>query len=121
MKINIAEKVLNYEGKPLELPKEEGKENEETKFLTWKDVIFRSINSVLQDEPLQTAEVKMKIHQINLKLFGNNEPDFTVTERSFILERIDKIEGAMVVGFAHDYFEEKPDILEEKQEVVPSA
>lgn len=82
MKIILNQPVLDWEGKEI-------KEGEDTSPLTLRALFNTAMSSVLKDEIL-TAEQKNKAHQIGLKLYSSDEPDFTADDRTFIKERAEK-------------------------------
>src|SRR3990167_1468751 len=103
MKLKVTEKILDYDNKPVVNLDQEGKPNGN---LTWRDVIFVALNSMDQQEQM-TAEQKAKSYQIVTKAYQTNEPDFTVEERAYIIERIGKFYSPLVYGRAREIFEEK--------------
>ena len=103
MKLKITEPVLDYQNKPSKIIARDGKE---TGNLTWRDVIFVALNSMDPQEQMST-ENKAKSYQIITKAYQTNEPDFTVEERAYIIERIGKFYSPLVYGRAKEIFEEK--------------
>lgn len=98
MKVKVTEKVLGYEGKPV-------KDGE--KDLEWLQVFFIALNNFTQDEK-PTSEVKSRCYQITKKLYDSNEPDLTVEERSFLIERVRKMfTSPLVCGRVEEFLEEK--------------
>ncbi len=95
MKVLVTDKILDYEGNPL---KDGDRE------LTWRDVIFLSMNTQLKDEVL-TSEQKEKCYQITTKAYQGNEVDYTIDQVAYILERIKKIYNPLIVGRSEEYFD----------------
>jgi len=100
MKINVTEKILNYEGNPIK-EGEEGKEKD----LTVRTAIAFALNALAREE-IQTAEDKAKIYQLSTKLYSNNEPDFTLDDRKFIKDRAAKILPALWFGKLSELLED---------------
>ena len=103
MKVKITEPILNYSVEPLLDRDEKGKDVP----LTWRALVFTALNSPARDEVL-TAEQKNQAYQITTKVYASSEPDLTVGERAYILERINKIiQSPLACGRAKEFFEEK--------------
>ncbi len=84
MRINITQKIQDYDGKDIPLSVEDSTP------LTIKDIFFTALNNPGKDEML-TAEDKNKAFQLCVKMTQQNEVDFTVDDLSFIKERVNKI------------------------------
>ena len=99
MKLKIKTEVLDYEGKPIKVS--------DTENLVWRTVVFNALNSVVPNEVL-TGEQKARCYRITQKIYDSNEPDLTVEERSFVLERIEKVfNSPLICGKSKEFFEEK--------------
>lgn len=100
MKINLKQTIRGYEGK-------ESIEN--GKPIILRDIISTALNNFLRDE-IPTAEVKNKAFQLSIKLYSGNEADFTLDDRAFIKERVDKIfPSPLICGRVAEILEEKKD------------
>lgn len=144
MKIKVTDIILDYEGKPAKstnsaiifetlltklfdkLSKNESIIKEDLQVdspnLIWREAIFVALNSMDQQEQM-TTEQKTKSYQIITKAYATNEPDFTVEERAYIIERIGKFYSPLVYGRAKEIFEEKKvlDGAEEKKEKIDTV
>ena len=99
MKFKVTDKILDYDGQAI-------KETEDQD-LNWKRVIHTALNNSTRDEVL-TAEIKEKCYQITTKVYKTNEPDLTVSEIAFVLERIGKIyTSPLIIGRSEEYFNKK--------------
>lgn len=105
MKIKITDPILDYEDKPISLTDENGLPIKPEKYLVWRTVVYQALNNPKRDETL-TAEDSDKSYQITTKVYRNNEPDLTVSELGYILERIDKVymNSPLIRGKAHEFF-----------------
>ena len=100
MKIKVTQSVLDYEGKP-QISGEGGKE------LTWRSVITTALNTTIKDESMTGAD-KARAYLITVKIHSTEEPDLDLGERSFVLDRIEKVFiSPLVYGRAKEFFEEK--------------
>lgn len=99
-------KFLDYGGKPV-------KDGE--KDATWRTVISSILNATLPDEQLSGGG-KGRCYLLTLKAFNSENPDYTLEERAFILERIKKLWGPPVVGRAMEFFEEGKEDPKPKEE-----
>ena len=95
MRIKIKEPVVNYKG-------ESAKNDDGSEFL-WRDVFFGALNSYAPNEVMR-CEDKPKCYQICKKVYDSDEPDLTVTETAFVLERIKKIYPPLTCGRAEELF-----------------
>lgn len=98
MKVNLLQLILDYEGKPVK--DENGKEIE------LRAILSTALNSQLRDEIL-TAEDKNKIFQLSVKLWKDDEADFTVDDLAFMKERVGKIHTPLAFGRVAEIFEGK--------------
>jgi len=99
MKVNILSAIKDYKGENI-------KKNEKED-ITWQDVVYTSLNNFAPGEQ-PTSEVKQKCYQITKKIYDSNEPDLTVSEIAFILERIEKIQMMPIIcGKAKEFFDKK--------------
>ena len=105
MKVNVLSPILDYEDKPVK--DREGKE------ITCRNIIFVALSFINRDEVL-TVEQKEKAHEILLKLYSSNEPDFTDTQRVFIKERAGKILSPLEYGRIKELFDENKTELTEQ-------
>jgi len=97
MKVNITDTVKDYKGKSLK----QGKDK-----LIWRNVVFTALNNFAPDEK-PTGQIKTKCFQISQKIFAKKDPDLTVDQRSFIIERIEKVyPSPLICGRAREFFEE---------------
>ena len=104
MKIKVTETIKNYEGKEL-LEKINDKEIP----MTWKSIIFTALQNFTKEEQNSLSpDTKIKCHIITERVYSSDEPDLTVQERAFIIERINKIIiSPLICGRAKEFFEEK--------------
>lgn len=98
MKLDINQKIKNYEGKDIV--------DESKKPLSLKTIFVTALNSQLKTEIL-TAENKSKIYQLSLKIYQSKEPDFTVDDLAFIKERVGKFYNPLVYGRVCDIIDVK--------------
>jgi len=131
MKIKVTEPILDYQDKPIpetsgtisiaNLPDVQTPEEALDWFekredliktaktdLTWRVIIDIALNSVAKGEVSLPSEKRNHAYQITKKIYEQNEPDLTVEERAFILERIGKMyPSPLINGRAKEIFEEK--------------
>ena len=122
MKIDITQKVLDYEGKPImkepraKLNKDGSVMKDEagqvvlypTEPMTLRDLISTAINDTTRDEIL-TPEDKNKIFQISVKLWTKKDMDLSVDDRAFINERAGKTLSAIGYGRVCEAMEDNKD------------
>ena len=94
----MLEEIKNYEGKPIL--------NEQKKSTTVRELISVALNNPVPNEAL-TAEKKVKVYQISIKIWENKEVDLTVDDRAFIKERAGKVLPSLFYGRLSDALEEK--------------
>lgn len=94
----MLEEIKSYEGKPVP--------NAQEKNTTVRELITIALNNPVPNEVL-TAEKKVKVYQISLKIWEKNEVDLTVDDRAFIKERAGKILPSLFNGRLGDALEEK--------------
>ena len=112
MKVKVTDQILDYKGKPI-LDKDE---NEKDIPMTWRSIVFMSLQNFTRDEQQGQipTDTKIKCHIITERVFSSDEPDLTAEDRTFILDRIGKIIiNPLIVGRAKDVFEDKKE--EEKK------
>ncbi len=99
MKFKITDPIMSYEGTPVQ---DNGKD------LDWKQIFFVSLNNFTSEEK-PTNEIKAKCFQLTKKIYDSNEPDFTMDERSFLMERVRKLYSAPIIfGRIEEFLEGKP-------------
>lgn len=105
MKINVKEVIKDYEEKDIFETGPEGK-----KSITIRIVIVNSLNSIIPQEAM-SADDKSKVFQLSMKMYTEDNPDFTVDELSFIKTRVGKIYNPLVYGRICQIFDKKGDPL----------
>lgn len=98
MKINMVQAIKGYGGEVIK-----GKDG---KVFKVRDAIITSLNSQDGQEIIK-AEDKMRMYNLSLKVWNNDEVDLTVEDRTFIKERAVKFLTAIALGRLSDIFEEK--------------
>ena len=128
MKVKIIQPIINFEGKQLfqavvkrdEIGKpirnEKGEPLTEDQPTIWRTVAYNALEGRATEREVLTAEDKVKCGQIERKIYESNEPDLTETERTFLIERIEKtILSPMICVLAKDFFGDKKEKIEEKR------
>ena len=126
MKIKVTDPILGYDGNPyqqgsvvmtaslIEAIKIQSKEEvlkqlEKTlqEPLTFRDVFNTSLNTLAKDENL-SAQNKSKCYEITKKCFATSEPDFTQSQITFLIDRVEKVYVLpLVIGRVKEIFEIK--------------
>lgn len=107
MKLAIREPVRDYKGDPVEEPMGQGEGGAVlTRTLIWETVVFVALNFQDPQKP-QTSEEKLRCYQITQKVYAGPEPDLTVGERAFIIEKVDAVYNPLVCGRAREFFDGK--------------
>ncbi|MBM3283170.1 hypothetical protein FJY90_02855 [Candidatus Gottesmanbacteria bacterium] len=120
MKVKITEELIGFDGKPIYQAvakrDDNGKpaRNElgmvllEDKVMTWREVVYNALESRENEREVLNAEQKIKCGQIERKLYESDEPDLSVEERAFLIERIRKtIVSPMICELASEFFGDK--------------
>lgn len=97
MKINVNSIVKSYENEPVK---------DGDKDVTFKSVIFQALNLTIQDEKLSEDD-KMKCYDLTSRMYARTEVEYSIEEAAFILNRIKKMFGPLVVGRANEFFNNK--------------
>ncbi len=116
MKINVAQILKNYQGKPIISPGSKDK-------LDLRTVISSSINATPAPpaKPM-SAEDKNKAYQISLKIWAKKNVDLTVDQRTFIKGKVFEVYNPLVAGRVSDIFEgEKMEDVKKQNKKNPKA
>lgn len=104
--MKVLDIVLDYEQNPVMIP--DPKDQTKEKPLTWREVIFTSLNTQTQTNQIPTED-KMKAYELTKRAFMKDgiNPPYSIEEKAFILSRIKIMYGPMVYGAAEEFFSEK--------------
>lgn len=98
MKVKVTEVIKNYDGTDLKM---------DDKPLTWRGAINISLNN-FQDHERPNAETKVRCFQLTMLCQTNDEPDLSITDKAFILDRIALIMNSpLIYGRALEFFEKE--------------
>jgi hypothetical protein len=96
MKLNLDQNILNYDGKPVELPPQP---DNPKPLLTLREVVEKAISLTKEGEIL-TAEKKLYVFQLGIKVLSKKrkEYDLTSDQLAFLKERVNTFYGPLVYG-----------------------
>jgi hypothetical protein len=97
-KLQLEKLVTDINGKPLELPNEDGVKST----LSLKETLQRAILNAEMDK--KDGKAKFEAYQLAMKL-NTADPDLTVDELKSLKDAVGKIYGAVFVGFVYNEIE----------------
>lgn len=102
MKVQILTEVLGYDNKSVPTKDED---SGKMRPLTWKDVATIALNNVGPENKVMTGEQIAKSYAVSNKIYASKEPDLTVNELAYIIERIDVVyTSPLICGRAKEFF-----------------
>ena len=98
MKLNILTPVLNWNGDPLKNKVIEDGKEKETDFTFW-DVVQTCLSMQAENER-QTAEDKLTIYQLGIKILAKKRKFYTLTTEqvTFLTKRVEMFFGGLIFG-----------------------
>jgi hypothetical protein len=114
MRINVKQRILDYEGNPILVNKtnpdgtpvlgEDHRPIQEPEML--RNYLALALNNTAQGEnEVFTPEQKAKIYALTTKLYSKKEVDLTLDDRAFIKDRVGKLYGPLIYGRICDVLE----------------
>ena len=111
MRINPDLIIVDYDGKPIEIPS--GKDS--TEKLTLRSVIIQALNRMDQGKPL-AAEQKNMAFQICMRMQPGKPLGLKVDDMAFIKERVAIFYNALVYGRVGEVFDGPGEVVDEQGE-----
>lgn len=115
MKIDTRQTFTEYDGKPINKTEvNEKTQKPEQVLITLREILGNIIMVQLPDDK-PTAESLSQRDQLCRKLYASKEPDFSLHERTLIMERLPKVYPApRIFGLVSEILDPKEVVEEEK-------
>ena len=88
MKLKVTEELKNYVGEPL---------IEKERKVLMRDIVLNALNYISKEEP-QNVEQKVRIYNLSLSVYKEEEVEFTIEDLAFIKKNANLLYGPLIVG-----------------------